>query len=46
MGNCKISILTFHCIHNYGAVLQAYAFQQYLKLIGHDVSSKLPKLVY
>ncbi len=27
----KIGILTFHCAHNYGAVLQAYALQEYLK---------------
>lgn len=29
----KASILTFHCVPNYGAVLQAYAMQEYLK--GH-----------
>ncbi len=33
----KIGILTFHCAHNYGAVLQTYALQQYLKSIGHEV---------
>lgn len=27
----KASILTFHCVPNYGAVLQTYAMQQYLK---------------
>ncbi|MFV0468104.1 MAG: polysaccharide pyruvyl transferase family protein [Dysgonomonas sp.] len=27
----KIGILTFHCAHNYGAVLQAYALQEFLK---------------
>ena len=32
----KIGILTFHCAHNYGAVLQAYALQTYLQSIGHD----------
>lgn len=33
----KIGILTFHCAHNYGAVLQCYALQEYLKSLGHDV---------
>lgn len=33
----KIGILTFHWGTNYGAVLQAYALQQYLIKIGHDV---------
>lgn len=33
----KIGILTFHCAHNYGAVLQCFALQEYLKSIGHDV---------
>ncbi len=33
----KIGILTFHCAHNYGAVLQAYALQTYLQQLGHDV---------
>lgn len=33
----KIGILTFHCAHNYGAVLQCYALQEYLKEVGHDV---------
>ena len=32
----KIGILTFHCAHNYGAVLQAYAMQEYLIKLGHD----------
>ena len=27
----KASILTFHCVPNYGAVLQTYAMQEYLK---------------
>lgn len=34
----KIGILTFHCAHNYGAVLQAYCLQAYLKILGHEVS--------
>lgn len=34
----KIGILTFHFAHNYGAVLQCYALQEYLKSTGHDVS--------
>lgn len=33
----KIGILTFHCAHNYGAVLQCYALQEFLKVVGHDV---------
>lgn len=33
----KIGILTFHCAHNYGAVLQCYALQEALKGLGHKV---------
>ncbi len=33
----KIGILTFHAAHNYGAVLQAYGTQEYLRSLGHDV---------
>lgn len=33
----KIGILTFHCAHNYGAVLQAYAMQEKLISMGHEV---------
>lgn len=33
----KIGILTFHCAHNYGAVLQCYGLQEALKAMGHDV---------
>lgn len=33
----KIGILTFHCAHNYGAVLQCFALQEFLKGLGHDV---------
>lgn len=33
----KIGILTFHCAHNYGAVLQCYALQEFLKAQGEDV---------
>lgn len=33
----KIGILTFHRAVNYGAVLQAYALQEYLRQKGHDV---------
>ncbi len=32
----KIGILTFHLAHNYGAMLQAYALQTYLRDKGHD----------
>lgn len=33
----KIGILTFHCAINYGAVLQTYGLQEYLKSLGHEV---------
>lgn len=33
----KIGILTFHAAHNYGAVLQCYALQEYLKSKGNEV---------
>lgn len=33
----KIGIVTFHSAHNYGAVLQCWSLQQYLKKQGHDV---------
>lgn len=33
----KIGILTFHRAHNYGAVLQTYGLQEYIKLLGHEV---------
>lgn len=33
----KIGIITFHCVQNYGAILQAYALQNYLTSIGHNV---------
>ena len=33
----RIGILTFHCAHNYGAVLQCYALQEVLKGMGHTV---------
>lgn len=33
----KIGILTFHWATNYGAILQAYALQNYLKDRGHNV---------
>lgn len=33
----KIGILTFHSAHNYGAVLQAWSLQEYLKREGHEV---------
>ena len=32
----KLGILTFHCAHNYGAMIQAYALQEQLRLMGHD----------
>lgn len=33
----KIGIITFHWATNYGAVLQAYALQSFLKKLKHDV---------
>ena len=33
----KIGIITFHWATNYGAILQSYALQEYLKKMGHDV---------
>lgn len=33
----KIGILTFHWSDNYGAVIQCYALQEYLKSQGHEV---------
>jgi hypothetical protein len=33
----KIGILTFHRAQNYGAVLQCFALQEHLRLLGHDV---------
>lgn len=32
----KIGILTFHCAHNYGAMLQAYALPTKLRILGYD----------
>lgn len=32
----RIDILTFHCVNNYGAVLQAYALKRRLTCLGHD----------
>lgn len=33
----KIGVITFHWASNYGAILQTYALQQYIKSIGHEV---------
>jgi hypothetical protein len=33
----KIGILTFHCAHNYGAVLQCFGLQKFLSDLGQDV---------
>lgn len=33
----KIGIITVHRAYNYGSVLQCYAMQEYLTLLGHDV---------
>ena len=37
MANKTVGILTFHCAHNYGAMLQAYATQELLRGAGHQV---------
>jgi len=34
----KIGILTYHCAHNYGAILQCYALQETLKGMGYDAT--------
>jgi len=34
----KIRILTFHAVPNHGAVLQAFALQEFLRAQGHEVS--------
>ena len=34
----KIGILTFHCVENYGAVLQCYATQEFLRSKGYEVN--------
>ena len=33
----KLGIITFYCSHNYGAMLQTYGLQEYLRSLGHDV---------
>ena len=33
----KIGIITFHFVHNQGAILQCYALQEYLSQKGHEV---------
>lgn len=33
----KVGILTYHAAHNYGSALQAYALQQTIRSLGHDV---------
>ena len=33
----KIGLLTFHCAQNYGAVLQCYATQEFLKSKGYEI---------
>lgn len=34
----RIGIITFHFVHNYGAILQAYALQQKLSAMGHEAT--------
>lgn len=33
----KVNIITFHFVHNFGAVLQCFALQEKLKELGYDV---------
>ena len=33
----KIGIITYHFAHNFGAVLQCYSLQEFLKRHGYDV---------
>lgn len=33
----KINILTFHCAHNVGAMLQCYALSNHIKALGYEV---------
>lgn len=35
----KVGIVTIHKINNYGAVLQAYALNRYIRSLGHDVKT-------
>lgn len=44
----KIGILTFHCAHNYGAMLQAYALCTYINNLGHqcEVIDYRPEYLY
>ena len=44
----KIGILTFHWATNYGAVLQCYALQEYLRDQGHvvEIINYKPCLLY
>lgn len=35
----KVGIVTIHKINNYGAALQAYALNRYIRLLGHDAKT-------
>ncbi len=35
----RVGIITFHRLHNYGSVLQAYALNKYLRNLGYDVKT-------
>lgn len=44
----RIGIITFHAAHNYGAVLQCYALQEFLRTESHEVEVidyRLPAIV-
>lgn len=32
----RVGIITYHCAHNYGAMLQAYALQHAIESLGHE----------
>lgn len=34
----KVGIITFHSAHNYGAMLQAYGLQEYMRHKGYDIN--------
>ena len=43
----KIGIITFHFAHNFGAVIQCYCLQEFLRRQGHEVSviNYLPQII-
>lgn len=37
----KIATITFHRAHNFGSVLQTYALQEFIKLLGEDYGEEI-----